>query len=371
MLFFIVFFSIYLSMHIFVWFRFVRQLTPVRKTVILGYILCMAMALTPLLAHQLPLTLPEILVYSFWQITFTWLAVIFYLFVFQAITLMLQIIMWPFIRKIWPELSSRVAVGIIASCILVVGYGFFEASKPLKTVNYEFESQKIKHDIRLIFISDLHLGVQKSSNRLKKLIETVEKHEADLIIFGGDVVNDHLEWMDDEALQLSRLTVPYDKHGVLGNHEFYPGLDKSIELFEQAGINILDNKNRLIEKFNLNLVGVTDPTPYLNPREHQEFVIMKLLENIDTEQYNILISHRPWGFEHAAQAGIDLHLSGHTHNGQIFPFRYFVRMQFDHVYGLYEKGKSKLIVSCGAGSWGPPIRVFSPAEILIVDIISR
>lgn len=371
MLFFIAFFSIYLSMHVFVWFRFVRQLRLNRQTVIFGYTCCIGMALTPLLAHQLPLTWPEIFVYSFWQLTFTWLGVIFYLFVFQSIIFMLRIITWPFIRKIWPEISFGVALSVIAACILVVGYGFFEASRPVKTVNYTFHSHKIKQDLRLVFISDLHLGVQKSSSRLTKLIELIRKQKADLIIFGGDVVNDHLEWMSDEASQLSKLTASEDKFGVLGNHEFYPGLEKSIELFEQAGINILDNNNRYFKELNLNLVGMTDPAFFPNPRQRQEDIILRLLKDIDSEQYNILISHRPWGFKHAAQAGIDLHLSGHTHNGQIFPFRYLVRLQFDYVYGLYEKGKSKLIVSCGAGSWGPPIRVLSPAEIVVVDIVNR
>lgn len=370
MLFFIAFFSIYLSMHIFVWYRFVRQLHLSRKTVIFGYIFCIGMALTPLLAHQLPLTLPQSFVYSFWQVTYTWLAAIFYLFVIQLFVFLIQVITWPFIQKIWPAIAFRVALGIALTCVLVVAYGFYEASKPVKVINYKFESQKIRQDIRLVFLSDLHLGVQKSSNRLNKLIELIRKQKADLIIFGGDVVNDHLEWLSDEASQLAKLTAPEDKFGVLGNHEFYPGLDKSIELFEQAGINILDNNSRYFKEFNLHLTGVTDPAFFPNPREHQESIILRLLENIDLEQYNILISHRPWGFEHAAQAGIDLHLGGHTHNGQIFPFRYLVKLQFDYVYGLYEKDKSRLIVTCGAGSWGPPIRVLSPAEIVVIDIIA-
>ncbi|RQD68250.1 MAG: hypothetical protein D5R98_00190 [Desulfonatronovibrio sp. MSAO_Bac4] len=297
MLFFIAFFSVYLSMHIFVWFRFVKQLYLSPKATAAGYIFCLIMALTPLISHYLPLTLPQFFVYSFWQVTYTWLAIIFYLFIFQLLVFLVQIITWPFIQKIWPAISSRVAIGIALTCVLVVVYGFYEASKPVKVVSYKFESQKIRQDIRLVFLSDLHLGVQKSSTRLKKLIKLIQKQEADLIIFGGDVVNDHLEWLDDEALQLSKLTVPYGKYGVLGNHEFYPGLDKSIELFEQFGIKILDNESMFLNQFNLKLFGVTDPTPFPSPREHQESATLKLLENMDTSHYNLLISHRPWGFD--------------------------------------------------------------------------
>jgi len=369
MLFFLAFFTIYLTMHIFTWFRFCSQLSISPRRAKLGYITCVILAITPVLAHLLPISWPQGIVYLFWQLTFTWLAVIFYLFVFQLLIFLIQTVLWPFIKPKWPLISSWVAYSTVLVCFALVGYGFVEAARLPKVVEYEFESSKISKDFKLVFLSDLHLGVQKSSTRLRKIIDLIENQEADLVIFGGDVVNDHLEWLEDEAMQIKSLKAPLGKYGVLGNHEFYPGIDKSMELFRQSEIIILDNEKEDLDDLNLTLAGVSDPTPYRTPREHQEEVTRRLLRGIDENRFNLLVSHRPWGFEHAARAGVDLHLAGHTHNGQLFPFRYFVQLQFEHIYGLYKQCESRLIVTSGAGSWGPPVRVLSPPEIVVVKII--
>lgn len=369
MLFFLAFFSIYLTKHIFVWAMFSSQLSLNSRAKTYGYMVCLFLTITPFLAHLLPGSWPMGATYVFWQFTFTWLAIIFYLFLFQLVILAARIILWPFIKHVRPGIYPGIALAGVIFCILIVIYGFFEASRPLKVSEYEFESSKIARDLRIVFLTDIHIGVQKSATRIKELISLIEEQKPDLIIFGGDVVNDHLDWLDDEAMQLRNLSAPLGKYGVLGNHEFYPGLEKSLDLFRQSEIVILDDA---IEKFwdvGLVLMGVSDPAPFSRPRAHQEEVTSRLVGDIDTNNYNILISHRPWGFEHAAQAGVDLHLAGHTHNGQIFPFRYFVRLQFDYIYGLYEKNESRLIVTSGAGSWGPPIRVMAPAEIVVVDIM--
>jgi uncharacterized protein len=372
MIFLLAFFTVYLFMHAFTWSRFCAQLGLGRKSAMTGYSACVFLTLTPVISHMLPVAWPRWLVYAFWQATFTWLALIFYLLMFQLLILVIQTLLWPLIRPVWPVIAPRAAYFAAGAGLLVVGYGFFEASRPVRVTEYEFESAKISRDLSLIFLSDLHLGVQKSSARLKDIIDQIEKQKSDLIIFGGDLVNDNLEWLEDEAQQLNSLYAPLGKYGVLGNHEFYPGIDKSLELFRQSGITLLDNKAQDLDlNLNLTLTGVSDPTPFPDQRKRQEEVTRGLLQGIDTGRFNLLISHRPWGFEQAAAAGVDLHLAGHTHNGQIFPFRYFIRLQFDYIYGYYEKAGSGLMVTSGAGSWGPPIRVLAPAEIVLVKISRR
>jgi uncharacterized protein len=368
MIFFITAFSVYLGMHAFTWSRLNAQLGLGKRAALTGYAACVFLALTPVMAHMMPLTWPQGLVYTFWQATFSWLAVIFYLLVFQLLILVIQTVLRLFTRRLWAGPAPAAAFFAASAGLIVVGYGFFEASRPVRVTEYEIESAKISRDLRLVFLSDLHLGVQKSSTRLKNIIEVIEKQGPDLIIFGGDLVNDNLEWMDNEALKLNGLKAPLGKYGVLGNHEFYPGIEKSRELFRESGITLLDDEIKDLEEISLTLAGVSDPTPFPRQREHQEKTIRELLQDIDPGRFNLLISHRPWGFEQAAQAGVDLQLAGHTHNGQIFPFRYFVRLQFEYIYGYYEKAGSLLIVTSGAGSWGPPIRVMAPAEIVLVDI---
>ncbi len=321
------------------------------------------------MAHVIPLSWPEQFVYLVWQLTFTWLGLIFYLFIIQIFFYAASLVSGIFTKERQYFKSATAACLCALSSIAIVGYGFLEASKPVKTIKYEVISQKVAQNTRLVFLSDLHLGVQKSSARLQNLIELIENKEPDLIIFGGDVVNDHLEWLSDEARQIRNLKVPAGKFGVIGNHEFYPGLQDSLNFLSDAEIKIIDDDMIYIEELNINLIGITDPTPFSPARAHQENITSKLLSSADSGHFNLLVSHRPWGFESAVRYGTELHLAGHTHNGQIFPFRYFVRLQFEYVYGAYREGNSKLIVTSGAGSWGPPIRFMAPAEIVVVDLV--
>ncbi|MFO7728605.1 MAG: metallophosphoesterase [Desulfonatronovibrio sp.] len=370
MWFFLAFFSIYLTMHVFTWFMFARQFSLNKARATAGYIVCVFAAASPAVAHLLPLSWPQKAVYLFWQVTFTWLALIFYLFMFQLIILAVKMILWPFIKHVRPGISFAAGSLAVFCSVFAVVYGFYEASRPVKVTEYKFESSKISRDIRLVFLSELHLGVQNSSRRLEGLIEIIDEQEGDLIIFGGDVFNDHLQWLEDEAMQLGRLSPPLGKFTVLGNHEFYAGLEQSLALFDQAGLTVLDDHSIYLDQLNLVLTGVTDPARRVSPKEHQEQVVREIFQDIVPDKFNLLVSHRPWGFEYAALSGVDLQLAGHTHNGQIFPFRYFVKTQFKYVYGLYEKAGSSLAVTSGAGSWGPPIRVLSPAEIVVIDIVS-
>lgn len=355
-------------MHFFVWFRFKSQLFPDTRKGFAGYILASFLAFTPILAHLVPLSWPYFLVYSIWQLTFTWLGVIFYLFVFQAGMAGIQLLRWPLGGWKWPVLTCRTGIFGLAICLSVVGYGFLEASRPLSVTGYQAATGKTAGTVRIVFLSDLHVGIQKSTHRLEKIMRAVESQNPDLVIFGGDLVNDNLEWMGHKAEVIDRLEAPLGKYGVLGNHEFYPGLKHSVAFFRKSGIKILDNEKVCLEKEDICLAGVTDPTGAAQPRQEQEKRTAKVLSGLDTRKFNILISHRPWGFDRASEAGVDVQLAGHVHKGQIFPFRLLVRLQFEHIYGLYRQGESRLIVTSGAGSWGPPIRVLAPAELVVLDI---
>ncbi len=355
-------------MHFFVWFRFKSQLFPETKRGRAGYILASFLALTPILAHLVPFSRPYFLVYSIWQLTFIWLGLIFYLFVFQVIMAVIQLLRWPLCRWKWPGLASRTGLLGLTISLSVVSYGFLEASRPPGIAGYETTTSKITRNIRIVFLSDLHIGIQKSAHRLERIVQAAENQQPDLVIFGGDVVNDHLEGMGHKAEILDRLDPLLGKFGVLGNHEFHPGLKQSVNFFRKAGIKILDNEKICLDEQGLCLAGVTDPTGAAQPRLEQEKRIARVLTGLDARRFNILVTHRPWGFDEAAQAGADVQLAGHVHNGQLFPFRLLVRLQFEHVYGLYRQGDSKLIVTSGAGSWGPPIRVLAPAELVVLDL---
>ncbi len=368
MLFILAFFLVYLGMHCFTWFRFAGQFNLSPRTRRLGFLLCLLLASTPIAAHLIPLSWPEPLVYVIWQVVFTWLGVIFYLFLLQLALFVLELIVRPIRGKIGPGFSRGAAGAIITITILTVGWGFMEAAGPVRVTEYEMASSKVAQELRVVFLSDTHLGVQKSMQRVKDLKRLVQKQDPDLIILGGDILNDHLEWLQAEARIMEGMQASLGKYAVLGNHEFYAGVQESRDFFGRAGFTLLEDETEKISETNIEIIGVSDPAPHRKFRQHQENVTRQLTSKLDPENCNILVSHRPWGFEIAQDAGVDLHLAGHTHKGQIFPFRFFVRLKYDHVYGIRRLNDSALIVTSGAGSWGPPIRVLAPPEIVLVKI---
>ncbi|WP_291322080.1 metallophosphoesterase [Desulfonatronospira sp.] len=368
MLFILAFFLVYLGMHCFTWVRFSGQFgfsSRIRRG---GFRLCLLLALSPIAAHLIPLSWPEPLVHVIWQIVFTWLGVIFYLFLLQLALFVLELIVQPVWGKISPGFSRGAALAIIIITFLTVGWGFMEAAGPVRVTEYEISSPKIDNELRVVFVSDTHLGVQKSMQRVKDLKSLVHDQDPDLIILGGDILNDHLEWLHEEARIMHGMQAGLGKYAVLGNHEFYAGVQESRDFFDRAGFTLLEDEIAYISGTQINIAGVSDPAPYRRFKKHQENVTRELTRQLDPENYNILVSHRPWGFEIARDAGVDLHLAGHTHKGQIFPFRFFVRLKYDHVYGIRRLNDSALIVTSGAGSWGPPIRVLAPPEIVLVKI---
>ena len=368
MLFILAFFLVYLGMHIFTWSRLAYQLSLPARAVLTGYLACVLLAISPVAAHLMPAAWPEPLVYFFWQITFTWLGMIFYLFLLQLAFFILELIIRPAAGRLSPKTLFRAAWAIIITSFLVVGYGFMEASRPLQVTEYELSSPKLDRDLRVVFVADIHLGVQKSLQRVTNLRDRIQEQNPDLIVFGGDIVNDHLEWMQDEAGILRELEAELGSYGVLGNHEFYAGIEGSRDFFANAGIRLLEDEKKHISESNITLIGISDPAPFRAFKRHQKETVRRLTRDLEHDRYNLLVSHRPWGFDLAAESGVDLHLAGHTHKGQIFPFRFFVRLKYDHIYGLLTRNNAHFIVTSGASSWGPPIRVLAPAEIVLVKI---
>jgi len=155
------------------------------------------------------------------------------------------------------------------------------------------------------------------------------------------------------------------KLAVLGNHEFYHGMEASLECFRRLGARVI--RNEIVElPGGLQVAGVDDIRTVHLAREE----VSSLLSKLDPNKPSIFLSHQPLMFDAAAQHGVGLMLSGHTHRGQIFPFGLFVKIFYRYLYGLYRQGDSVLYVTSGAGQWGPPMRLFAPPEIVRIVLRS-
>ncbi len=228
----------------------------------------------------------------------------------------------------------------------------------IKEKELEFISSKIERNYKLIFISDVHLG-SNSAKYLKEIIKIIKRTKYDALIIGGDLVDSSSFNIDNfKMFKTLKKKILY----VTGNHEFY--LNNSEKIFKSLvsnNIQIIDNKKIQID--DINVIGIGDNTSY----KDRSILISKL--NMK-EKFNILVSHKPifWDESHDK---IDLMLSGHTHNGQIFPFNFLVKIKFKYIYGIYQKKKSSLYVSSGIGCWGPRMRLGTQNELVSVSVIKE
>jgi len=167
---------------------------------------------------------------------------------------------------------------------------------------------------------------------------------------------------------LSQLKTRLGVFAIMGNHEYYAGVDRVAAILEGAGIHVLRNKIELLPG-GLQVLGIDDPTgarrvgaPVPN--------FDRLLSTLDARKPSILLYHQPQNFEKVAAAGVGLQLSGHTHGSQVLPLRPLSYILFDHLRGLYSQGDSYMYVSRGVGTGGPPMRLGSPPELVYIRLHS-
>jgi predicted MPP superfamily phosphohydrolase len=259
----------------------------------------------------------------------------------------------------------------IAAALGIGGYGFFEA-RQIRPEYLEIHSDKIPKSlgkIRIVQISDVHVGVLVREKRLAAILRRVSEAQPDLLVSTGDLVDGQLNSMAEAMAQFRELRPRYGKFAVTGNHEFYAGIDEAIDFITQSGFTLLRGEAATVAGV-VDLAGVDDPTTrHAGPRGGLSD--REILSRKGGDRFTILLKHQPV-VEKDAPDAFDLQLSGHTHRGQIFPFSLITSRFFPLHSGDYHLTEGALLhVSRGTGTWGPPIRFLSPPEITIIDLIPR
>ncbi len=217
--------------------------------------------------------------------------------------------------------------------------------------------------------SDLHLGNIVGNRHLRKMVKEINNMHPDVILLAGDVLDDSIEpfirnHMSD---QMKQLKARHGVYAVLGNHEYYGGsISQYTELMSSIGIKVLQDE--VLEVAGTYIVGRKDKTAESMEAGGRKSVV-SLLEGLDLSRPVIMMDHQPTGFDAAAQAGVDILLSGHTHRGQIAPNHWITKRLFELDWGYLRKDKLHVIVSSGYGTWGPPIRWASRSELIKLEVM--
>ncbi|MDO5521017.1 MAG: metallophosphoesterase [bacterium] len=263
---------------------------------------------------------------------------------------------------------------ILFLSLLVAVYGYYN-SVNTKVTEYSVSienKQPLPGGLKIIMISDTHVGTAIKEAQLDALIDKVNKQNPDLICLVGDIIDENSpEGLIEYTYQAcGRLKSKYGTFFTIGNHELYMNQNylQIAKGFKKYGIiPLLDQAYLVDHKFYI--AGRLD---YDLVREggHRK-TVKQLLEGVNTEYPVILLDHQPEQYEEASEAGVDLVLSGHTHNGQLYPGNYIILLGNESGYGYEKLGNLHTIVSSGVGTWGFAMRVGSKSELVEITVNSK
>lgn len=369
-----VFFLIYTLVHLYAFLKARAAFNFGLYTGIALAIFMLLMIFSPVIVYYAERYQHEFIARFIAYLGYSWMGVLF-LFVCFALILDLYhsvIYLISFLTRqelsyFMPSAKTSFYIPLFFSLILAF-YGYFEA-KQIHIETITLNTNKLTgtvHSLRIVQISDVHIGLIVREKRLKNIIEKIKLVKPDLIVSTGDLLDAQLNSIAGLANMFNELNPVYGKYAITGNHEFYAGIKSAEEFTKQAGFVLLRGKGITVNNI-LNIVGVDDPAceQMGNCVKTPE---TELLSSFSNGKFILLLKHRP--IINRDSIGLfDLQLSGHTHKGQIFPFSIITRLSYIKDSGFLKlPHNSNLFINRGVGTWGPPMRVFSPPEITIIEL---
>jgi len=300
-----------------------------------------------------------------------WLAVLQYaFFVFLLFDLIWLLDRWSGILpqgvKQNPAITATAALSLIAAIVI---YGYWNARSPHFT-HYDVTVHKPAvglNQLHVLMVSDVHLSKIVHNGRLAQLVQMINEKEPDLILLPGDIIEEANVYQEQKMGDtLRQLKTRFGVYAVPGNHEYIGGQpEETFAMLQDAAVTVLkDTYIRVNDNFTI--VG-RDDRAGARFTGHPRQELSAIMKDIDKSLPVILMDHQPYNLVDGQANWVDLQVSGHTHQGQVFPLNFITRRIFEIDWGYLQKGQTNIIVSTGFGTWGPPIRIGNTPEV--VDIV--
>lgn len=369
------FLLIYGSAHAYVFLKARAALSFGSGTSLLVLPFVAALVCAPIVSHLLVRSGHEQAARAVSHAGYFWMGFLFFLFWLTLASDLLRLVLLAPSRfgiggNVLSALAGRSAFLCIAALsVALSAYAAFEASR-LQVVRVRVETGKLPPSIprlRIAQITDLHLGLIHRTGKARDVAEVVSRERPDVFVSTGDFVDGQLDGVDGLADIFRGIVAPMGKYAVLGNHEYYAGIDRSIAFTRRCGFTLLRDEAVVVDNA-FRLAGVDDPARARFDRAGAPSEADVLRGHPDGRLFTVLLKHRP-AIDPGAAGTFDLQLSGHTHHGQIFPVRLITRLIYPLLGGDHPvPGGGTLHVSRGTGTWGPPMRFLASPEITIVDV---
>lgn len=223
-------------------------------------------------------------------------------------------------------------------------------------------SDKVEKPIRIVGISDLHIGYTISAKEVSKWVRLINKEKPDIVIIAGDIIDNHLRPIIEDSISnvLNEINAPMGVYACTGNHDLMFAINEDINFYENSDITLLRDSS-----INVNGITIIGRDDYTNLRRSK---LDKIIEGVDKTTFTVLMDHQPTALDDAVNNGIDFQLSGHTHRGQVFPISLITDAIFEKSHGYLKKGNTQFYISSGIGIWGGKFRIGTRSEYLVLDI---
>ena len=291
-----------------------------------------------------------------------------------------------FIPRKDQSILAAAGVMILAAVMIFTVYGSIHA-RQIDTMDYAVTVDKAcagRKELKVALAADLHLGYNSGLSQVKKMVKQINRGKPDLVCIAGDIFDNEFRAVKDPEKiekELRKIQSTYGTYACWGNHDIgekilggftfgtkkAPDNDRQMEEFlSRSGIRLLDDKTILIGG-SFYLAGRKDPSKAGKMGEQRRNA-EDLLKDCDLTKPVIVMDHEPKELKQLSEAGADLDLSGHTHNGQIFPGNLVTGMMWENSCGYKKIGNMNSVVTSGAGVWGPPLRVGTKSEVCQITV---
>jgi predicted MPP superfamily phosphohydrolase len=376
-LFFSIFFAVYGLLNLYIFFRGWQSLPPLTWVRYLYVFIFITFSLSFICGRLLervwmnPLSGTLVWIGSFWlgAMLYFLLAIL----VLDILRLSNVLFSWfpSFVTSGYAAFKVYLAGGITVLISLLLSVGYVNASHPrIHRMTITIAKRLEGSDVMTIAVaSDIHLGTLIGRTRLRHIVDTINGLEPDVVLMPGDIVDEDLRPVIKQNLgeTLREIGAPLGVFAVTGNHEYIGGAEAACAYLTAHGVTFL--RDSIVRLANGLIVAGREDRSIRQFSGGKRKELSELLAGVDSSLPIVLMDHQPFGLHEAAECHVDLQLSGHTHDGQLWPLTYITRAVYEVSWGFLRINRTHFYVSSGVGTWGPPVRIGNRPEIVLVTLV--
>ncbi len=375
-LFFIIFFTVYSAANYYIFIRGWQAINHVSFLKPFYIIIFLIAALSYLVSRIFGSGIPDLLYDALLWIGSLWFAFMLYFFLFIILIDLSRLLNHFF--NIYPSIIINNYISakfitfliVVSLSIIIIIAGYLNThSIKINYAEIEIPQKSSKlNELNLVLVADFHLTPINDGKLLNKIVEMINTLNADIVLMPGDILDDNVKMLKRREIAKGLKEIK-SKYGVFisnGNHEFIIGADEANKYLDELNLQVLRDSAFLVDN-SFYILGREDRSK-INFTGKERKSLKEILVNADRNYPVIIIDHTPTGLDEVVKEDIELQLSGHTHHGQMFPLNLITNMIYEVSWGYLKKEQTQFYVTCGVGTWGPPVRLGSDSEIVSMKV---